>query len=239
MSRSSRAWSISGAVLAAVTASVCCIGPLLLLGLGVSGAWIGTLAVLEPIRPLFSVLALGFLGFAFYRAYRRPAAEECAAGSDCARAGSRRFTRVTLWGVTVAVLGLLAFPYAAPHLFASAASEYARTESTQVVLVVEKMHCETCPVTVAVSLKKIPGVVDAQVTMDPPEASVYYDPKQTNLDELIEATTTAGYPSSKRPWARKNEDWVHRPDFERRFEEAGVSGVFLALRTDLLPPSAL
>ncbi len=28
--------------------------------------------------------------------------------------------------------------------------------------------------------------------------------------------------------ARKNESWVQREDFERRFEEAGVSGVFLA-----------
>ena len=142
MSRRSRAWSISGAVLAAITASVCCVGPLLLLGLGVSGAWVSTLTVLEPIRPLFSVLALGFLGFAFYRVYRRPAAQACADGSECARAGSQR-SKVTLWGVTVAVLGLLAFPYAAPHLFASAAPEEATSESTQVVLVVENMHCET------------------------------------------------------------------------------------------------
>ena len=38
--------------------------------------------------------------------------------------------------------------------------------------------------------------------MDPPEASVFYDPKQTNLDELIAATTTAGYPSSMKPAAK-------------------------------------
>ena len=98
MSNRNRAWSIGGAVLAAVTASVCCVGPLLLLGLGVSGAWIGTLMALEPLRPLFSILALAFLGFAFYRAYRTPGAEECAEGSHCARSGSRRFTRITLCG---------------------------------------------------------------------------------------------------------------------------------------------
>ena len=195
----SRAWDISGAVLAAVTASVCCLGPLLLLGLGVSGAWIGTLTALEPVRPVFSVLALGFLGFAFYRTGSRRAAEQCAEGSHCARRGSARFNRIPLWLATVAVLGLLTFPYAAPHLFASAAPEQGTSESTQVVLVVENMHCETCPVTVSASLEQIPGVHDAQVTMDPPEAVVFYDAEQTNIDELIDATTNAGYPSSTRP----------------------------------------
>ncbi len=190
---------ISGAVLAAVTASACCVGPLLLLGLGVSGAWVSTLTVLEPIRPLFSVLALGFLGFAFYRAYRRPAAEQCADGNDCARPQSRMFTRITLWVVAVAVLGLLAFPYAAPRLFASGSPETGTSESTQVVLVVENMHCETCPVTVSASLERISGVIDARVTMDPPEAVVFYDARQTNIHELIEATTNAGYPSLERP----------------------------------------
>ena len=199
MSSRSRAWSISGAVLAAVTASVCCIGPLLLLGLGVSGAWIGTLTALEPVRPVFSVLALGFLGFAFYRAYRRPGAEQCADGSHCARTQSRELTRVTLWVVTVAVLGLLSFPYAAPHLFASVSPQETTSDSTHVVLVVENMHCETCPVTVSASLERVPGVVSAQVTMEPPQAVVVYDAKQTNIDGLIDATTNAGYPSSARP----------------------------------------
>jgi mercuric ion transport protein len=196
MSGRNSAWSISAAVLAAVTASICCVGPLLLLGLGVSGAWIGTLTVLEPVRPFFSILTLGFLGFAFYRVYRRAGAEECPDGGHCARPESRRLTRVTLWVVTLAVLGLLSFPYAAPHLFASVSPEQGTSESTQMILVVENMHCETCPVTVAASLERVPGVVSAQVTMEPPQAVVIYDEKQTDIDGLIDATTNAGYPSS-------------------------------------------
>ena len=37
--------------LAAILASACCLGPLVLIALGFSGAWIGNLAVLESLSP--------------------------------------------------------------------------------------------------------------------------------------------------------------------------------------------
>ncbi|MBE0974886.1 mercuric transport protein, partial [Escherichia coli] len=39
--------------LAAILASTCCLGPLILVALGFSGAWIGNLTALEPYRPIF------------------------------------------------------------------------------------------------------------------------------------------------------------------------------------------
>ncbi len=45
--RSGRAALVTGG-LAAVVASACCLGPLILVTLGISGAWISNLAVLEP-----------------------------------------------------------------------------------------------------------------------------------------------------------------------------------------------
>ena len=39
--------------LAAILASTCCLGPLVLVALGLSGAWIGNLTLLEPYRPFF------------------------------------------------------------------------------------------------------------------------------------------------------------------------------------------
>ena len=44
--------------LAAILASACCLGPLVLIALGFSGAWIGNLTVLEPYRPIFIGAAL-------------------------------------------------------------------------------------------------------------------------------------------------------------------------------------
>ena len=51
--------------LAAILASTCCLGPLVLVALGLSGVWIGNLTLLEPYRPLFiagSLVALFFAG---------------------------------------------------------------------------------------------------------------------------------------------------------------------------------
>ncbi len=50
--------------LAAILASACCLGPLVLIALGFSGAWIGNLTVLEPYRPIFIGVALVALFFA-------------------------------------------------------------------------------------------------------------------------------------------------------------------------------
>ncbi|WP_049019712.1 mercuric transporter MerT family protein, partial [Burkholderia cenocepacia] len=55
---------------AAILASTCCLGPLVLVALGVSGAWIGNLAALEPYRPVFLGVALVALLFAGRRIFR-------------------------------------------------------------------------------------------------------------------------------------------------------------------------
>jgi mercuric ion transport protein len=65
---------LTAGILSAIGASICCLGPLGLLALGVSGAWIGSLTALEPYRPTFIGLTLLFLAGAFYRLYLvRPA----------------------------------------------------------------------------------------------------------------------------------------------------------------------
>ncbi len=68
--------------LAAILASTCCLGPLVLVALGFSGAWIGNLTVLEPYRPLFIGAALVALFFAWKRIYRP--VQACKPGEVCA-----------------------------------------------------------------------------------------------------------------------------------------------------------
>ena len=104
-------WSLVGAVAAAVGASVCCLGPLLLLALGVGGAWIGNLTAMERYRPYWMTIVLVFLGLAFFRVYRKPREIACTSGSACSSDAGRR-NKVLLWIVTALVLGLLALPYA-------------------------------------------------------------------------------------------------------------------------------
>ena len=102
-------------ILSALGASACCVGPLVLLALGVSGAWISSLTSLEPYRPIFIGLTLLFLGFAFYRLYL--AAPVCRPESGCGNPRSLKRRRLAFWIVTVLVLGLIAVPWFAPLFY--------------------------------------------------------------------------------------------------------------------------
>lgn len=95
-------WPLIGGVIAAVTASLCCVGPFVLLMLGVSGAWIGTLTALEPYRPIFIGVTLVFLWLAFRKLYRVP--EACEADKPCANPVTRRNQRIVFWVVTVVLV---------------------------------------------------------------------------------------------------------------------------------------
>ena len=72
--------SLVGA-LAAITASLCCVVPLVLLTLGVGGAWVASLSVFEPLRPIFIAIALVMLILAWRKLYL-PAC--CTADKVCA-----------------------------------------------------------------------------------------------------------------------------------------------------------
>lgn len=94
-------------VLAALGASTCCLGPLVLLMLGISGAWIGNLTALEPYRPLFIILSLGFIAYVFYQLYIRPPVCE----SGTCEADSLARNRRWFWIISILVILLIAFPW--------------------------------------------------------------------------------------------------------------------------------
>ena len=102
----------AGAAAAAAVGSVCCVGPLVLLALGVSGAWIGQLTALEPYRPLFIGVMLIFLGLAFRQLYLLP--QLCAPGETCVDPQRVRRQRQLFWIVVIGLTALIAFPWIAP-----------------------------------------------------------------------------------------------------------------------------
>ncbi|HEY5568891.1 MAG TPA: mercuric transporter MerT family protein [Gammaproteobacteria bacterium] len=105
----------TGGLLGAVLASSCCIGPLLLLSLGVSGAWIGNLTALAPYQPLFLLVTLGFLAAGFWTVYRKPKAA-CVEGSYCASPTSERVLKVALWVAALLALAAVGVNVLAPRL---------------------------------------------------------------------------------------------------------------------------
>ena len=101
-------------VLAAIIGSLCCVAPLVLLTLGISGAWISQLTALEPYRPIFIGITLVFMGLAFRQLYIAPA--RCAPGEACANPRLQRRQRQVFWAVVVGLTALIAFPWYAPLL---------------------------------------------------------------------------------------------------------------------------
>jgi mercuric ion transport protein len=100
---------------AAILASTCCLGPLVLILLGFSGAWISNLTALEPYRPFFIGVALMALYFAGRRMWRPAAA--CQPGEVCAMPQVRRSYQFLYGLVALLVLVALAFPYVAPLFY--------------------------------------------------------------------------------------------------------------------------
>lgn len=112
-------WTTSGSLVAgaaaAIGASACCAGPLLLVVLGIGGAWGARLVALEAYQPWFIAAALAFFGAAFYRLYRTPAT--CAPDEACAVPAVRRRQRVIFWVVALLAAALMAFPLYAPLFY--------------------------------------------------------------------------------------------------------------------------
>ena len=111
---SGRVALLSGA-LAAILASTCCLGPLVLITLGVSGAWISNLTLLEPYQPFFIGASVVALFFAYRRIWRPVAA--CESGQVCARPAVKSSYKALFGLVALLLIAALGFPLVASWFY--------------------------------------------------------------------------------------------------------------------------
>lgn len=100
---------------AAILASTCCLGPLVLLAVGISGAWIANLTALEPYRPIF----MGVAAVALLMSYRqvfRPAVA-CQPGEVCSVPSVRATYKAVFGLVVVLLLIAVSYPFLAPFFY--------------------------------------------------------------------------------------------------------------------------
>jgi mercuric ion transport protein len=102
-----------GGLLGALAASSCCIVPLALFGLGVSGAWIGNLTQLAPYQPYFIAGTVACLGGGYWLRYRSKKMA-CADGEVCALPLPNRIAAIGVILATVLVIVALALELFAP-----------------------------------------------------------------------------------------------------------------------------
>ena len=110
-SNKSKSWTslfAAGSVVAAVSASFCCILPIVFALTGFS--ILGASALFDAWRPYLLALTFGLLGLGFLFEYR-PRKEQCAPGAACTRPMTNRVVRIMLWIAAAAVILFAAFPY--------------------------------------------------------------------------------------------------------------------------------
>lgn len=200
--------AIGGAVIAALAASLCCIGPLLFVVLGV-GAF-GAATAFESARPYLLGATVLLLAFGFYRTYFRRE-QACAPGEVCAIKPVNRAGRIGLWLASAAVLAFALSPYYIGHIAAAfvrsqppvtrttpAAAQASDGNAPQaawesVTVQVEGMDCASCEMPIKAVLEKTPGVRSAAVSYERGNAQISYDPQQTDMNQIKRAIESTGY----------------------------------------------
>ncbi len=189
-------FALTGAVVAAVTASLCCILPVIAAVLGFTG--FAASEFFEHWRPYFLMVTFGVLALGFYLAYRRPR-ESCEVGSVCERTPIGRWNRAGLWLVAMVVIVLAGFPYysgwVARAVTKTRQPEVALAQSTQsrAVLKIDGMVCGSCAALLEKKLSQISGVRRAEVSFEKKQATLDYDPRAVDPSRFTKAITDVGY----------------------------------------------
>jgi len=191
---------VIGAIGAAIAASICCIGPVVLAGLGIGA--VAAAQSFAPYRPLFLAITTVLLGLGFYFAYRRPKQAACE-GEVCETPRVARWGRPLLWIATAIVIALVAFPYYYGPLRAAfgnarqpTAVAVTTAQLSTVELKVSGMTCGSCAVSVRNALLETRGVTSAEVDLESARAKVQYDRSKVSTAQLVEAVNKTGFKAS-------------------------------------------
>ena len=107
----------TGSLLGAIAASTCCVLPVILFALGISGAWISNLVSLARYKPFFIVLSLVFIGTGFWIVYFKPQFSiPKVQSTSCYRPLSEKTIKIMLWFSVIIILIVFLIPYIAPFL---------------------------------------------------------------------------------------------------------------------------
>ncbi len=184
--------TLAGAVLAAVAASSCCIGPLVVAALGIGGA--GAFAALAAYRPYVLGATASLLALGFHLTYRAPrAADAC----GCQRPRANRAGRIGLWLATALVAGLAA----SPTLLAAISARRpvpaaAGAELSHAVLLVRGVDCQACAMPIRRALTNVGGLHDVTLDVSARTVGVTYEPARGRLDAYVAAIDALGYEAS-------------------------------------------
>ena len=170
---------------AAFLASLCCIGPIALLVLGSTS--IGLFTVFEPLRPVFGVLSVVALVFAYSKIFGKEKAACCETENS---KKSMKKQKQFLLGITPLVFGLLAFPYFAGGFQDDNSAEHAGIKSEWVI---EGMTCQGCAAGMEGAFKATEGMNYCSVSYEKGMMICYTDKSKLSSDNIPALVNRNGF----------------------------------------------
>jgi len=191
---------IGAGFLTAITASLCCITPVLALIAGTTGI-ASTFSWIEPFRPYLIGLTILVLAFAWYQKLKHQKEIDCECETDhlpAGKAGKPKFiqSKTFLGIVTAFAIVMLAFPYYSrifypkteKHLIVVDKSDISTTEFK-----ISGMTCASCEEHVNHEVNKLNGIVDSRASYEKENAIIEFDRTKTNKMEIEKAINSTGY----------------------------------------------
>jgi mercuric ion transport protein len=180
-------------ILTSITASLCCIMPILSIIAGTSGV-LATFSWLEPFRPYLIGISVIALGFVWYQKLRSQKEIDC----ECALNKRPKFTqsKVFLGIITLFAACMLAFPYYSSIFYTHTNTEVLAADKADLKTTVFKiggMTCANCEKHVHQEVQKLSGIVDLKVSYEGENAIIVFDKTKTNKTVIEQAIKEAGY----------------------------------------------
>lgn len=182
--------TILGSILAAIGASLCCTGPIILMAFGVTS--IGIFSFIEPFRPYLTVIALSVLSYSFYKVFKKQ--------PDCCETEKIKMNsqKTSLFIMTPIILGFLAFP----NLIST-------TENTELYTInnqngiksewtITGMTCQGCANGLQNAMANINGIIGCNVDYPSQTMICNTDPQIISDNKIAELVTNTGYKATKK-----------------------------------------
>ncbi|MEE9448416.1 MAG: mercuric transport protein MerTP [Ignavibacteriaceae bacterium] len=188
---SEKKWMGAG-LLAAITASLCCITPVLAV-LGGLGGIASTFSWLDPLRPYLIGFTAIVLGYAFYNAYipKKEDDLECACEDDESPAKKNFLnSKAFLWVVTGVSILMFTFPSYSHIFFPDTNNNIVVVDESNVSearLYIEGMTCTGCEESVNYTLRNQKGVLSTVSSYETGIANVKYDKSKVKPEQLAQA----------------------------------------------------
>lgn len=180
-------------IITAITASLCCITPVLALIAGTSGI-ASTFSWLEPFRSYLIGFTVLVIGFAWYQKLKSRNEIDC----ECETDEKPKFmqSKTFLAIVTVFAIVMLAFPYYSGIFYSNMEKQIVIVDKSDIKTTefkINGMTCASCEEHVNHEVNKLNGILNSKASYESGNAIVEFDKTKTNETEIEKAINATGY----------------------------------------------